>query len=404
QPYLDISIRRPRVSPCPSLEIKDERVPHAIRESAKYQQMMKWIRSNSTEQRKYELRKANEQRVSSHPCSLAPILVYHVGIAGHGQWGSVYLPGGMAEYGVTATVSCSFVCRQLHQLIESSILEAQIFLDKVDTARTRMGISRTGGSDLGTPLRVLDESYEWFVKVTGEPHLDNARPSKKAFPLDPPDNAHLEDEDANSKAKKMINMQSRSDTELRRPRTASTYSGSATSLRFEPSSGNKAANSRPQSAMYYRKSRDAQELRRPRSAALASIKERPGPVVRNRFTRPLTSASSSATFVSFSSRDLSRPTSAFPSTGSLLMAKEARERVGDAEMRKWKDRKELNEAMEKWEWEIGKLETEIARNAERMPRLLSDPNLPPPGTAVKSKRKIGKKSGKKKKGASKTKR
>ncbi|KAF4747395.1 hypothetical protein FOZ63_027054, partial [Perkinsus olseni] len=116
---LDLSTRRPRVAPSPSLEISDDMVPHTLRTSPKYKHMMSWLRSNTSGQR-------------------------------------------------------SVISRQLHQLVDSSILEAGTAFERRAAARARLDLPAATGH-AGSSLKVLDEAYEWFVRVTHEPHVDHNR-------------------------------------------------------------------------------------------------------------------------------------------------------------------------------------------------------------------------------------
>ncbi|KAF4758220.1 Serine hydroxymethyltransferase, cytosolic, partial [Perkinsus olseni] len=84
-------------------ELRREMVPHTLRTSPKYKHMMSWLRSNTSEQR-------------------------------------------------------SLISRQLHQLVESSILEAGTALERRAAARARLGLPAATGH-AGSSLKVLDEAY-----------------------------------------------------------------------------------------------------------------------------------------------------------------------------------------------------------------------------------------------------
>ncbi|KAF4711422.1 hypothetical protein FOZ63_024569, partial [Perkinsus olseni] len=84
-------------------------------------------------------------------------------------------------------------------------------------------------------------------------------------------------------------------------------------------------------------------------------------------SRPLTAASSRATFETASTVDLSRPVSAIKNTTSGRLAGGPSAgpcRAALVEVRKVKERKAVEAALSRWCWEKGKLETESARNAE----------------------------------------
>ncbi|KAF4662889.1 hypothetical protein FOZ61_002095 [Perkinsus olseni] len=297
---LDLSTRRPRVAPSPSLEISDDMVPHTLRTSPKYKHMMSWLRSNTSEQR-------------------------------------------------------SVISRQLHQLVESSILEAGTALERRAAARARLGLpAATGHAE--SSLKVLDEAYEWFVRATHEPHVDHNRSEEAGSVV-----SRREWTTTGADDRRIVTLKSRSDADLRRPRTASTYSGSAVSLRTQRSTRELL---RPRSAVYERGGTTLeQQPMRPRSAVLGGVKEGPTLMMRNASSRPLTAASSRATFETASTVDLSRPVSAIKNTSSGVPSAGPC-RAALAEVRKVRERKAVESALSRWSWEKGKLETESARNAE----------------------------------------
>ncbi|KAF4684183.1 hypothetical protein FOZ60_008161 [Perkinsus olseni] len=228
-------------------------VPHTLRTSPKYKHMMSWLRSNTSGQR-------------------------------------------------------SVISRQLHQLVDSSILEAGTAFERRAAARARLDLPAATGH-AGSSLKVLDEAYEWFVRVTHEPHVDHNR-SEEAGSVA----SRQEWPSTGADYRKIITLKSQSDADLRRPRTASTYSGSAVSLRTQRSTRELL---RPRSAIFERGSITlSQQPMRPRSAVLGGVRERPALMTHHVSSRPLTAASSRATFETTSTVDLSRPVSAIKNTTS----------------------------------------------------------------------------------------